>query len=224
MKSQLSRRNLLTAGIGAIVLGGCREPSGSYRIASSNQPQAPPSPSPSPSPQLVSCQATETNIEGPYYRAGAPFRSSLIDAGISGASLRLTGRVLSLDCRSPLAGAVLDVWQADAAGHYDNDGSNDAPADVFRLRGRVTCDARGGFELWTIVPGRYLNGASYRPAHIHAKLAAAGHRPLTTQLYFPGDPFNDRDPFIRRSLIMDVQSGAQGTAAHYDFVLVPEST
>ena len=220
MKSQLSRRDLLTAGLGAIVLGACREPAGSYRIASSSQPHVPP---PSPSPQLVGCQATETNIEGPYYRSGAPFRSRLIDASTAGVSLRLTGRVLSLDCRSPLAGAVLDVWQADAAGHYDNDGSNDAPASVFRLRGRVTCDARGGFELRTIVPGRYLNGPSYRPAHIHVKLAAAGHLPLTTQLYFPGDPSNDRDPFIRRSLIMDVQSSAQETAANYDFVLAPQS-
>jgi protocatechuate 3,4-dioxygenase beta subunit len=167
------------------------------------------------------CGATEDNIEGPYYRPGAPFRNSLLDATTVGAPLRLRGRVLSLDCRSPLAGAMLDVWQADGAGHYDNDGSLVQPAEVFRMRGKVMCDEKGEFELWSLVPGRYLNGRSYRPAHIHVKLAAEGHRPLTTQLYFPDDPYNASDPFIRRSLIMDVERASFGTAAHYDFVLLP---
>jgi catechol 1,2-dioxygenase len=222
MKTQLSRRNLLAVGLGAVVLGACRQ---SYSDAPYRRPPAPgpwrPNPPlAQPSSQLIACNATEANIEGPYYREGAPFRSSLIDPGTLGAPLCLTGRVLSLDCRSALAGAVLDVWQADAAGHYDNDGSSETTG-AFRLRGRVSCDDKGAFELWTIVPGRYLNGASYRPAHIHVKLAAPGHQPLTTQLYFPGDPYNERDPFIRKSLIMDVQAGTQGAAAHYDFVLIP---
>lgn len=53
------------------------------------------------------------------------------------------------------------------------------------------------------------------------KVHAPGHRPLTTQLYFPGDPFNDIDPFIRESLIMDVEGNANGKRARFDFVLVP---
>ncbi|HZU81493.1 MAG TPA: hypothetical protein VE987_01180 [Polyangiaceae bacterium] len=167
------------------------------------------------------CSATEPNIEGPYYRDGAPFRADLVEADVRGTPLVLSGRITSADCRSPLAGAVLDVWQADGDGHYDNDGTARLPADRFRLRGKLKADDKGAFSLRTVWPGHYLNGRTYRPAHVHVKVSAAGHRPLTTQLYFPGDPYNDGDPFIRRSLIMDVSSDRGAPHAHYDFVLVP---
>ncbi len=167
------------------------------------------------------CAATEANIEGPYYRAGAPLRSNLIDADVSGVVLVLTGRVLSLDCRTPLADAELDIWHADGRGHYDNDGSLRLPAERFRLRGRVKTDKGGAFTLRTIVPGRYLNGRVYRPAHVHAKVRAAGHRGLTTQLYFPGDPYNEGDPFLRRSLVMAMSPLGEGKQGDFDFVLVP---
>lgn len=158
------------------------------------------------------CGATEANIEGPFYRPGAPLRVDLRDASTVGVPLLVRGRVLSLDCKTPLAGAVLDVWHADAAGRYH---------DAFRLRGKVKANARGEFRFRTLLPGRYLNGSTYRPAHLHVKLTAPGHRPLTTQLYFPGDPFNDSDPFIRSSLIMDVSTSPRGADASYDFVLTP---
>jgi protocatechuate 3,4-dioxygenase beta subunit len=168
------------------------------------------------------CNATEANIEGPYYREGAPLRANLVDGvDVTGVPLLLSGRVLSLDCRSTLRDAELDLWQADANGHYDNDGALSIAASRFRLRGRVRTDRSGGFSVRTIVPGRYLNGAVYRPAHIHAKVRASGHRALTTQLYFPGDPSNTVDPFIRASLVMDVSRANDGQEGHFDFVLVP---
>jgi protocatechuate 3,4-dioxygenase beta subunit len=167
------------------------------------------------------CAVTEDNIEGPYYRAGAPLRANLVEGDVTGVPLVITGRVLSLDCRSPLSDAELDIWQADGNGHYDNDGSLAVPASRFRLRGRVRPDRAGAFELRTVVPGRYLNGRVYRPSHIHAKIRAPGHRALTTQLYFPDDPYNKVDPFIRRSLIMDVSGPAERKSAHFDFVLAP---
>jgi protocatechuate 3,4-dioxygenase beta subunit len=167
------------------------------------------------------CSLTEENIEGPYYRDGAPLRANLVERDMAGVPLVVTGRVLSLDCRSALEDAELDIWQADSEGHYDNDGSVRLPKDRFRLRGRMKTDRAGAFELRTIVPGRYLNGRVYRPAHIHAKIPAPGHRALTTQLYFPDDPFNKVDPFIRRSLVMDVSGPADRKSAHFDFVLAP---
>jgi protocatechuate 3,4-dioxygenase beta subunit len=198
-----SRRNFLSAG--AVLLGslGCR----GLAVAQTPPPRV--------------CRATEPNIEGPYYRPGAPLRANLVDAGIAGVPLLVGGRVLSADCRSPLAGATLDVWQADGDGHYDNDGSLQLPPGAVRLRGKIRTDARGAFAIQTLKPGRYLNGPTYRPAHIHVKLAAQGHRPITTQLYFPDDPYNATDPFIRKSLIMDVSTGPHGATAQYDFVLVP---
>jgi catechol 1,2-dioxygenase len=172
-------------------------------------------------PACPDASATEANIEGPYYRGGAPFRADLREPGIAGVPLAMSGSILSLDCRSPLEGAVLDVWQADGDGHYDNDGSLRLARDAMRLRGKVRADARGAFSFHSVLPGRYLNGRTYRPAHIHVKASAPGHATLTTQLYFPDDPFNEKDPFIRKSLIMDVGQKTGNAVGHFDFVLTP---
>jgi protocatechuate 3,4-dioxygenase beta subunit len=223
--SNLARRQFLHLGA---LAAGLAVPATAWACGpvASGQPSPPPNrppvaPGPGASAATASCAITETNIEGPYYRAGAPLRSNLVDADVVGVPLLLTGRVLSLDCRSSLADAELDIWHADGRGHYDNDGSLRLPADRFRLRGRVKTDKSGAFSLRTVVPGRYLNGRTYRPAHVHVKVRAAGHRALTTQLYFPGDPYNEADAFIRRSLIMDLASAGDGKQARFDFVLPP---
>ncbi|MBX3188184.1 MAG: hypothetical protein KF819_14275 [Labilithrix sp.] len=177
-------------------------------------------PPPSASPIVTpSCVETHDNIEGPYYRANAPERANLLEPGMLGTPIEIRGRVTGLDCaaRAPgLANVELDVWHATHDGHYDNDGTMRL-GDRFLLRGRVRTDAEGRYAIRTIMPGRYLNGRQYRPAHVHVKLRAAGFAPLTTQLYFPGDPYNDVDPFIHRSLIMSVESAV----ARFDFVLRP---
>ncbi len=172
-----------------------------------------------PSGDTASCRVTADNIEGPYWRPDAPFRASLAEPGSAGVPLRLSGRVLSNDCATPIRDAVLDFWQADETGHYDNDGSMRLPPGKLLLRGKVKSASDGAFDLATIVPGRYLNGRTYRPAHLHVKLTAAGFAPLTTQLYFPDDPYNDRDPFIVRSLLMKISATRDGQLARYDFVL-----
>ncbi|HTM20674.1 MAG TPA: hypothetical protein VL172_09210 [Kofleriaceae bacterium] len=176
-------------------------------------PSAPPSPPREPEPET--CSATEDNIEGPFFTPGAPGKVVLSEPGMKGTPLQVTGRILDLDCK-PIAGARMQVWQCDADGAYDLQG--------FRLRGRLAADDDGGWHVRTIVPGHYLNGPKYRPAHIHVKLAAPGFRPLTTQLYFDGDPYNGDDPFIRDSLIMKLRRAPGGgglMAARFDFVLPP---
>ena len=81
----------------------------------------------------------------------------------------------------------------------------------------------GGYRLDTIIPGHYLNGNQFRPAHIHVKVSAPGYQLLTTQLYFEGDPYNDIDPFIEAPLIMTLEEDdAGGKTAQFDFVLRPE--
>src|SRR5258706_10815209 len=154
---------------------------------------------------------TAGNIEGPFYKKGAPHRAVLAGDKDVGERLVIAGIVQSDACEA-IAGAEMEIWQADASGAYDNDG--------FHLRGALTTDKHGRWELHTIVPGRYLNGDRYRPAHIHVKLRAAGHKPLTTQLYFDGDPYNDGDPFIVSSLIMKHAKKDGVRRATFDFVLV----
>jgi len=123
------------------------------------------------------CTATTPDALGPYYRAGAPARVDL--AGDEpGTPLAITGRVTDTGC-APLAGARIEIWQADAAGDYHDD----------RLRGTLTADAAGAFALSTIMPGRYLQATGFRPAHLHLRLSAPGFRTVVTQIYFAGDPY-----------------------------------
>ena len=158
--------------------------------------------------------ATADNIEGPFFVPGAPRRAVLATARDRGQPLALSGRVLATTCAA-LGGATIQVWHADAGGAYDLDG--------FRFRGTLRTDADGRWSVRTIVPGRYLNGRRYRPAHVHVKVAAPGFRPLTTQLYFEGDPYNDGDPFVVRSLIMPHATRAGVTRASFDLVLASQA-
>ena len=154
---------------------------------------------------------TEENIEGPFYKKGAPARSNLVDKGMKGIPFELTGRVYSTRGEA-LSGAVLDVWQADDGGNYDNSG--------YTLRGVVTVNANGAYTLETILPKHYQTGPnSYRPAHIHLKLRAPGCAELTTQLYFRGDQYNEADAFVRPSLMLSPKESAGGKKASFDFVL-----
>jgi protocatechuate 3,4-dioxygenase beta subunit len=125
---------------------------------------------------LASCTGvlTSANMEGPYYKAGAPERANLIDAGMPGQPIRISGRVFDQACNL-LPGAKVDFWQADANGVYDNTG--------YILRGYVVTDADGAYTLDTIEPGVYPG----RPPHVHVKVFAPdGRELLTTQMYFAG--------------------------------------
>ncbi len=129
------------------------------------------------------CSATGSDIEGPFYLAGAPRRTVLADAKEKGKRLRIGGTVFGSDCKTPLAGALLDIWHADAEGNY-----HDAK-EQYRLRGQILTDARGRYEFETIRPGNYKLDEGWRPAHIHFTVSSPGHEPVTTQLYFRGDPY-----------------------------------
>ena len=104
---------------------------------------------------------------------------------MAGQPIELVGFVLSRACK-PHAGALLDFWQADDKGRYDNSG--------FRLRGHQFADAEGRYRLRSIVPGAYAG----RTRHIHVKVQPRGGRVLTTQLYFPGESQNRSDGLFRK--------------------------
>src|SRR4051812_15325289 len=94
-------------------------------------------------PKPAVCGLTHDNIEGPYYRAGAPARAALVEPGMPGVPLMLEGRVTGSDCGRGLANVDLDVWHATHDGHYDNDGTMGLPPERFLLRGRVKTDEKG---------------------------------------------------------------------------------
>jgi protocatechuate 3,4-dioxygenase beta subunit len=210
----ISRREFL--GLGSLLLAACggrasrAAPRDAGTGALAPTPYIADDDGPPPLVRARCAGATAANIEGPFYKRGAPHRAVLVDRDVRGERLAITGTVLTTTCE-PIANAELDIWHADAAGAYDLDG--------YQFRGALTTDANGRYELHTIVPGRYLNGDTYRPAHVHVKLRARGHRELTTQLYFTGDPYNDKDPFIVESLIMNSEQLAGVRRATFDFVL-----
>ena len=125
--------------------------------------------------------------EGPFYTDNPP---EIVDGQLAGPNepgdrLVITGRVSNLDCTEFIPDTIIDVWHTDDAGEYDNQG--------YHLRGKTTSNSQGFYMFETIHPGKYLNGASYRPSHIHIKITPPGFATLTTQLYFAGDPYIESD-------------------------------
>jgi catechol 1,2-dioxygenase len=141
--------------------------------------------------------------------------------GERGAVLMFSGVVRSTN-GEPLAGAILDIWQASAEGRYSpgeaggDSGLFDERQPPFNLRGRLAAGPEGGFEVRTVVPGAYrdppgsLDMASMRPAHLHVRLSHPGFARLTTQLFFAEDPHLHADPAeaVRASLVMELERRA----------------
>ena len=136
--------------------------------------------------------------EGPFFTPMSPERAELIEPGMAGQPIELVGFVLTRGCK-PVPGALVDFWQADDKGEYDNKG--------YRLRGHQFADSEGRFRLRTIVPGVYTG----RTRHFHVKVQPKGGRTLTTQLYFPGEPGNRRDGLFRRELLIRQQRTKAGS-------------
>src|SRR5829696_2992681 len=150
---------------------------------------------------------TPAQTEGPYFTPNSPLRRSIVPAGAAGVRLTLTGRVLTT-AGKPVARALIDFWQADAGGAYDNSG--------YRFRGHQLTDAKGRYALTTVVPGLYPG----RTKHIHVKAQAPGERVLTTQLFFPGVAANRSDGiFTSETLVRGWRRVNGRRVARFDFVL-----
>jgi protocatechuate 3,4-dioxygenase beta subunit len=191
----ISRRRFLELALGVPVLAACTRPTaGGGQVL----------------PATPACgdgdDVTPPQTEGPFFKPASPERTSLVESGTVGTPLIVAGSVLGTDCR-PIAGALLDFWQADDTGVYDNEG--------FALRGHQFADDRGRWELGTVVPGLYPG----RTRHIHVNVQAPNGPVLTTQLYFPAEPANELDGIFDPSLLMDVRETADGQRGGFTFVL-----
>ncbi|MBE9060464.1 intradiol ring-cleavage dioxygenase [cf. Phormidesmis sp. LEGE 11477] len=160
----------------------------------------------SPTPACEGHTLTPSQTAGPFYTPNSPQRQSLLSSETVGTRLTLTGKVLSTDC-TPLDNSLVDVWQADAQGTYDNEGN--------KLRGHQFTDNEGRYRIETIVPGLYPG----RTRHLHIKVQAPNYSILTTQLYLPNEPLNERDFLFQSALLMVVQDTPDGKQAQFDFVL-----
>jgi hydroxyquinol 1,2-dioxygenase len=192
-------------------------------------------------------EATPATVLGPFHIEGSPelgFGGDMSD-GVPGAPLFVHGVVRSLD-GTPVPGAVLDVWQADAEGAYE---AQLPEVDEARLRAKYTAGADGTYCVRTIAPLGYaipMDGpvghliaqtdiSHFRPAHVHFLLNVPGYEPLITHLFQEGAPYLDSDVVfgVKRELIVTFAERAPGPTpdggqsdvawfeAVYDFVLQP---
>jgi protocatechuate 3,4-dioxygenase beta subunit len=149
---------------------------------------------------------TPSQTAGPFFTPNSPLRASLLEPGMPGTRIVVEGVVLTTDCK-PIPRALVDFWQSDDRGRYDNTG--------YRLRGHQFADDAGRYRLETIVPGVYTG----RTRHFHVKVQAPNQPVLTTQLYFPEEPANQRDFIFNPDLVMQVRDVEGSKLATFDFVL-----
>lgn len=144
--------------------------------------------------------------EGPFYIPRSPERADLVETGSEAQIVELQGQVLARSCR-PLPNALLDLWQADEHGEYDNSG--------FRYRAHIFSDEEGRYRFRTVLPGLY----EARTRHFHLKVQAPESGLLTTQLYFPNEQRNRYDLLYQPELLMRVSETPQLMTTHFNFVL-----
>jgi catechol 1,2-dioxygenase len=176
--------------------------------------------------------ATEPTVLGPFYVPGASVRgfgdSIVDDPSTGGEPLVLRGTVQDLDGR-PVAGATVDVWEVQPNGRYDieEDGRKR------NLRGVFTSLDDGRYEIRTVRPvdytipddgpvGAMLRAAgrhSWRPAHVHLMVRAAGFRPLVTHVFDERSPWLDSDVVfgVRDSIVAPMDGGS----CTFDVILEP---
>jgi len=138
--------------------------------------------------KYVGTDPTTTDILGPFYRPGAPFKTNLIQPGTKGETLYFSGTVIGKDGKSPVNGALVEIWHCNEDGVYDN------TSDNYVYRAAAKTSAKGKYEFKTIMPVPYAAGQTLtRPAHIHMRISANGAQDLVTQIYFKGDKYIDGD-------------------------------
>ena len=190
--------------------------------------------------------ATPATVLGPFHIEGSPELDYAADMseGLPGTPLFISGTVRSLD-GTPVAGAVLDVWQADEDGAYEAQ----LPVEEARLRAKYTSREDGSYCVRTIAPKGYsipMDGpvgelvrqtdiSHFRPAHVHFLLNVPGYRPLITHLFEEGAEFLDSDVVFgtKQELVVRYEHHEPGptpdggasavpwASATYDFVLQP---
>jgi protocatechuate 3,4-dioxygenase beta subunit len=135
-----------------------------------------------------------------------------------GERIIVAGRLLD-EGGKPIPNALIEVWQANAAGRYIHKGDqHDAPLDPnFSGTGRVMTDAGGNYRFSSIKPGAYPwrnHANAWRPAHIHFSLFGLGYLSrLVTQMYFPGDPLLPLDPIFNS---IPGESGRRALISQFD--------
>ena len=180
--------------------------------------------------------ATESTVLGPFYVEGAPemkMGANIAGPGTPGEPCVVSGTVKDMEGK-PVAGALMDIWEAQGDGFYDVQ----KPGGL-NARARFRTGADGKYWLHCVKPtsypvphdgpvGKMLTATGrhpMRPGHLHFKIAAPGFDTLVTHLFVKGDEYLDSDAVfgVKQSLILDFRKNPAGEyETRYDFVLKPE--
>jgi hydroxyquinol 1,2-dioxygenase len=193
--------------------------------------------------------ATEATVLGPFFVEESPDvpLGGDIAAGADGEPCWVEGTVTGTD-GEPLRGARIEVWEADAKGHYDVQYGHSRTA----ARGRLFSDNEGRYRFWGLFPtpypiphdgpvGKLLAAAGRSPmraSHLHFKVSADGMRTLVTHIFVRGDELLSHDAVfgVRESLVVDFQRHGTGiptpdgrelddatwSSVRFDIVLAPD--
>lgn len=187
MNSKLPKERTITVGFfGVLVVGGLV--SWWYLVSSQTNVSA-------------GCLPTQPDAQGPYYQEEAPKRQDIVPSKTGGEKLIVRGRVV-VGCNQLVAGAKLEVWQADSQGEYSQ----------AWFRGTMYTDEGGNYEVETVMPGAYTQGGVIRPPHIHFKVTLPDGRQLTSQMYF--DSRGGVDP----SRLVSLEKTPEGLRGSFDIV------
>lgn len=149
---------------------------------------------------------TPKQTKGPFYPVFDQMDKDADLILVKGASAAAKGEVVLVEgvvtdqfCM-PVAGVLVEIWQACATGRYNHPKDpNNAELDPnFQYWGKAITDASGSYRFRTLIPGSYQADVNWRrPPHIHFKVSALGYRELITQMYFKGDSLNDIDLILQ---------------------------
>lgn len=179
---------------------------------------------------------TPAEIEGPFYPASRPAEWDADLTRLAGRSQRALGQIIEVGGRvldrqgRPVAGARVELWQCNAAGRYDHPGDQSGVAldPNFQSYADLKTGPDGVFRVTSVMPAAYWvpEMGQRRTPHIHFKIAGAAGRPLTTQMYFPGEPMNETDFVIKdmkadpRTLIAKAVAGREAGARGFAWDIV----
>jgi protocatechuate 3,4-dioxygenase beta subunit len=147
--------------------------------------------------------------------------AATVAAGRDGERLVVSGTVYGPDCRTPLAGASIAVWQTNAAGEYGPEQGASGERCCY-LAAALRTDGRGRYQIETVKPGHYKGEERPPPAHIHFEVRHPDASGVATELLFEGDPWLGPDPpGVVVRLTRAPGSDPRALRAVFDIVLRP---
>lgn len=154
------------------------------------------------------CQSTFSDGDGPYYKADAPFRTDLAPDDSQSLRLVVRGKVFAKGCARTMPNVVLDLWQADPMGVYQDT----------TYRGKIRTDSLGNYSYETRMPRGYGEGTGYRPPHIHFKVWSKDRLIITSEMFFPDVVGWTDDAYIAK-IVKKTIDGRDVLYVYHDIIL-----